>query len=675
MANKSVGLLTIAFGADLRGFDKAMKKAQKSVKKFGASMQRTGENLTRNITLPVLGLGIAAIKMASDYEESLNKVRVSFGTTSHAVESFAKTTLTNFGIAEGSALEMASLFGDMGTSMGLTEKEAAKMSISMVGLAGDLSSFKNISNEIATTALASVFTGETESLKKLGIVMTEANLKQFALENGISQSIKTMSQAQKVQLRYNFVMSKSANALGDYLKTSDGVANSTRKLQESIKQLAEKFGTLLIPEAKKIIAELQRLVDVFANMSKEQKENLIFWAKFVAIVGPSLILIGKLSLGLVAVSKAVMGLSKAFGILRLAMLSNPITAIILGLATGVALLVANLGTMDIATKKSKKLYDDLIDTKKELKKLNDDELKSLKARTLIELETLGAELKIAKQKADDAAKKVNVGGAMLLGPDLGDSGNGQNATKFQLQETSEALTEVQNKYNKQFDVLKLINKTLKEGDNILEDQNNNVTELGSNYERSSDIMLDSIMDFAEKSKKMFNEGGFLQGPINGFKELTKEQIIAAKSSEMFESVLSSSLTSAAYSSEGFFKSFMKNIIQAVKQLLIQLAVITAIKFLIGGPGVAGDLAKAFSLAKGDILGLASGGLVTGPTMALVGEGAGTTASNPEVVAPLDKLKNYMNGGGSQQVEVYGRLSGNDIFISNQRGSINRQRSV
>ncbi len=117
---------------------------------------------------------------------------------------------------------------------------------------------------------------------------------------------------------------------------------------------------------------------------------------------------------------------------------------------------------------------------------------------------------------------------------------------------------------------------------------------------------------------------------------------------------------------------MKN---AIKQLMIQLAVLTAINFLLGGKTFkAGDLKGAFGAAKGTILGLASGGLVTGPTMALVGEGAGTTASNPEVVAPLDKLKG-MIGGGTQQVEVFGRISGNDIFLANQRGSINRFRSV
>ena len=169
------------------------------------------------------------------------------------------------------------------------------------------------------------------------------------------------------------------------------------------------------------------------------------------------------------------------------------------------------------------------------------------------------------------------------------------------------------------------------------------------------------------------------GPLNQvgetIAELTQKQKQFNAAMGMFENIMTSAMTSAAYSTEGFFKSFMNNIKIAIKQLLVQLAVITAIKFLIGGPGVAGSLSKAFELAKGKVLGLATGGLVTGPTMALVGEGAGTTASNPEVVAPLDKLKGMINGGGSQQVEVYGRISGNDIFISNQRGSLNRQRSV
>ncbi len=140
--------------------------------------------------------------MASDYEESLNKVRVAFGSSSSSVEEFSKTAIDSIGLAEQSALDMAALFGDMATSMGLTRPAAAEMSTSLVQLAGDLSSFKNINIEEVTTALAGVFTGETESLKRLGIVMTEANVQAYALEKGIKKKLNTMSQAEKVALRF-----------------------------------------------------------------------------------------------------------------------------------------------------------------------------------------------------------------------------------------------------------------------------------------------------------------------------------------------------------------------------------------------------------------------------------------------------------------------------------------
>jgi len=133
--------------------------------------------------------------------------------------------------------------------------------------------------------------------------------------------------------------------------------------------------------------------------------------------------------------------------------------------------------------------------------------------------------------------------------------------------------------------------------------------------------------------------------------------------------------SAANSQEKFFKSFIENIKQAIKQLLIQLAVLTVIALLLGGPTM--TIGKAFGIAKGKILGLegfADGGLVYGPTTALIGEGVGTTASNPEVVAPLDKLKQYM-GGGNQNIIVEGVLKGNDIYLSNKNTSVNRLRTT
>ena len=131
------------------------------------------------------------------------------------------------------------------------------------------------------------------------------------------------------------------------------------------------------------------------------------------------------------------------------------------------------------------------------------------------------------------------------------------------------------------------------------------------------------------------------------------------------------MTSALDSQEGFFTAFIENLKKAIKQLIAQMAVIMAIKLLLGE---ATTVKAALKLASTKVLGFAEGGLVTGPTVGLIGEGTGTSASNPEVVAPLDKLKSMISGG-SQQVEVYGRISGNDIFLSNQRGQIGRFRSV
>ena len=106
-------------------FQTGLRKNSKRLKDLGKSMQETGRNLSVNFTLPILAAGAASVKMASDYEESLNKTRVAFGESSASVEAFAKTTLTSFGLAEGSALEMSSLFGDMATSMGLNQQTAA----------------------------------------------------------------------------------------------------------------------------------------------------------------------------------------------------------------------------------------------------------------------------------------------------------------------------------------------------------------------------------------------------------------------------------------------------------------------------------------------------------------------------------------------------------------------
>lgn len=213
------------------------------------------------ITLAAISGIKFAFDASSDYNESLNKVDVAFGDNADEVEKWSKSTLKNSGLAQGTALDLAATFGDMSTSMGLSTEEASSMSTSMVGLAGDMASFKNIDIDRAYTALNGVFTGETEALKSLGIVMTQTNLEQFAMSEGFNKQVKDMSQAELVQLRYAYVMNKTKNAQGDFAETSDQAANSTRVFYESAKELAANAGQVLLPLFTPVIQMGSKMIE------------------------------------------------------------------------------------------------------------------------------------------------------------------------------------------------------------------------------------------------------------------------------------------------------------------------------------------------------------------------------------------------------------------------------
>lgn len=288
----SLASINIRFAVDLKQFSTEMQNSLRTIDKVGQKFQAVGRNMSAYVTLPILAAGAAAVKFASDYNESLNKVDVSFQSSSVQVKAFAKTSLESFGIAEGTALDMAAAYGDMGTSMGLTTGEAAKMSTSLVGLAGDLASFKNISIDIANTAISAIFTGETESLKKLGIVMTEVNLKQFALNSGIQKNYEQMSQAEKVQLRYNYILSVTKNSQGDFIRTQGGAANQTRIFQESLKQVGQQLGQVILPLFTKVISAINQKIKGFLALSDATKTTIVVVAGLVAVIGPLLLGIG-----------------------------------------------------------------------------------------------------------------------------------------------------------------------------------------------------------------------------------------------------------------------------------------------------------------------------------------------------------------------------------------------
>ena len=204
--------------------------------------------------------GSQAIQTASDLEEVQNVVDVSFGSMANEVEAFAKTAIQSFGMSELTAKQTASTFMAMANGMGLALKDGKNMSLQLTALSGDMASFYNVRQDVAQTALNSIFTGETESLKKFGIVMTEANLSAFALSKGITKSYSAMSQAEKVALRYHYVLKSTANAQGDFVRTSGSWANQVRILKEQFSQLLGILGKGLIQVLTPIVQVLNKLL-------------------------------------------------------------------------------------------------------------------------------------------------------------------------------------------------------------------------------------------------------------------------------------------------------------------------------------------------------------------------------------------------------------------------------
>ena len=318
---------------------KTLNSMSAKLKTIGEGFSSIGKKMSVGITAPVVGLMTASVKLASDLNESMNKIDVCFGKNAAGVKTWSDTTLKSFGIAKGTALDMASNYGDMAVSMGLPTSSAATMAEKLSGLAGDLASFKNIGIGEANTALSSVFTGETESLKELGIVMTQNNLQDFATSKGIKTKIADMTQAQQTQLRYNFVMNATKTAQGDFARTSTGTANASRIFTESLKELGEVFGQNILPVITPIIIKLTELIQSFGKLSPSMQKTILVVASIAAVIGPVLVVIGTLITSVSAIAGVFAGASTAIAAAggMLAILTGPIGIAIVAITLIVAI--------------------------------------------------------------------------------------------------------------------------------------------------------------------------------------------------------------------------------------------------------------------------------------------------------------------------------------------------
>ena len=616
--------LRVLIDGNTTGLNKALTTASTRLNQFGTRLQSIGTSLSTRLTLPIALAGGAAIKMASDFEESLNKVDVAFKDSSSIVKEFSKTTLENFGIAEGTALDMAALFGDMGTSMGIAVDSAAKMSTALVGLAGDLASFKNMNIKEVTTALNGVFTGETESLKRLGIIMTEINLKQFAQEQGIKKNIKAMTQAEKVNLRFQFVLKNTANAQGDFARTSGGAANQMRIFQETLKELAANFGQIILPAFTKIVKKANVILKSFSNLDIETKKLILTIAGISAVIAPVIMVLGTfiksvgfISSGVMTAIPVITKLGSALKILGTIALTNPIGIIVTGVSALTIGVIELLHRLNPVVSRIQTFFN-LIRSGGNFVAFNN-----------LQMETTAKNLARIKEEEEQGirAKKEYTNNIKLNNSAYQELGNTINTSVVPaLRKVSTLETDLK--------PLGLVN-------------------VGANVKPTADT----------------------SGMSNLANNKTSEQ--APFINTLQQGVILTDLLTQSFQNLGSGGNFFEPIIQHIKQLVIKLVAATAAAAVLNAimGGGASGFSSMFSQFSGiPIKPMANGGIVSAPTMGLMGEYSGAK-SNPEVVAPLDKLKTMIGTTGSQNVQVGGefKIKGQDLVVAVQRATNQRNR--
>lgn len=221
-----------------------------------------------------------AIDISSSLTEVENVVRTTFGNYEKLIQDFSKTSIQDFGMSELTAKQVASRFQAMGTAMGFSQGKMADMSLQLTKLTADMASFYDMEQSDVARNLQAVFTGETEPLRKYGLDLTQATLKEWAMKQGLDADISSMTQAEKTMLRYQYVMANTAAAQGDFARTSDTWANQIRILKQSFEQLAAIIGGALInafkPFVRTLNAVMQKVI-AFATTVTNALGSIFGW--------------------------------------------------------------------------------------------------------------------------------------------------------------------------------------------------------------------------------------------------------------------------------------------------------------------------------------------------------------------------------------------------------------
>lgn len=329
--------------------DKAQNTADK-VGKIKEGFEKAG-NAAKPFSAIAVGGLVASAKAAGDLQEQVAKTEAVFKKQSDEMDKFAESSLKNFNMAENTSRDLMNTYGAMGSGLGLTANENAKLAKSLTGLTADTVAFNDVSTDRARTALKGIYTGETESLKELGVVMTQTNLENYALNNGYGKTIKEMTEAEKVTLRYNYVMNAMSDAQGAAKREQDSFNGQLRYFKEQIIEIATRIGEQMMPVLEDLLKKINDFVEKIANLDDKGMATIAKALVAIAALAPLLLGVAKIlgvvqmalngwasALRLIKGTKFAAFLAKTFGTAAMGPVIASILAIVgVLVAVGIAL--------------------------------------------------------------------------------------------------------------------------------------------------------------------------------------------------------------------------------------------------------------------------------------------------------------------------------------------------
>jgi hypothetical protein len=251
---------------------KGVAQAQREFKSLTTTTQKAGFILQKALLPAAAAIGTItqviapAIRAASDFEEATSKVNVVFGRASKSVKAFADTAARSLGQSKQAVLDAAGAFGTFGKAAGLAGEDLSLFTTDFITLATDLASFNNTTPEEAVQAIGAALRGEAEPLRRFGVLLNDATLKAEAMELGIYSGNKALTAQQKILAAQSAIYKQTGDAQGDFARTADGLANKQRTLSALFKNFQIQLGQQLLPAATDFANGLVKINDAFEAM-------------------------------------------------------------------------------------------------------------------------------------------------------------------------------------------------------------------------------------------------------------------------------------------------------------------------------------------------------------------------------------------------------------------------